>query len=379
MGANARICFFLWSGDFSVVVCPSTRPEYHACRVRFLFNRLFSRSDIQPTVEEEPDLEARQLLTVDGLKTYYATNRGELKAVDGISFSVKEGQILGLVGESGCGKTTVALSIMKLLPSTGRIMGGKVTLDDDEILSKPETEMRHIRWRKISMIFQGALNSLNPVLPIREQIAEALMAHTRTTKQEAEEHIRQLLLSVGLEPSRMHSYPHELSGGMKQRVMIAMALSCHPKFVIADEPSTALDVVVQHQILDLMRALSQRELSMMLITHDLSVVAELCDTIAIMYAGKVVETGDVYEVFENPKHPYTKALLDAIPKMNTQRNDLRSIPGVVPDLTGKVPACRFRNRCPYGKETCECVEPFAEVVSKDHQVACHFWRQIELQ
>lgn len=319
------------------------------------------------------------MLTVDGLKTYYATNRGELKAVDGVSFSVDDGQIFGLVGESGCGKTTVALSIMKLLPSSARIIGGKVLLDGDEILSKPERQMRRIRWRKISMIFQGALNSLNPVLPVREQIAEAIMAHTPTTKQDTEEHIRQLLLSVGLEPSRMHSYPHEFSGGMKQRIMIAMALSCNPKLVIADEPSTALDVIVQRQILDLMRDLTQRGLSMMLITHDLSVVAELCDTLAIMYAGKVVETGNVYEVFENPKHPYTRALLDAIPKMNTQRDTLRSIPGVVPDLIGHLQACRFRNRCPYGQEICENVEPLAEVVSNDHRVVCHFWRQIELR
>jgi peptide/nickel transport system ATP-binding protein len=317
-----------------------------------------------------------ELLSVRNLRTYYETDHGLLRAVDDVSFGVKRGEILGLVGESGCGKTTVALTIAQLLPPSAHIEGGQVLLEGEDLLKKSDDEMKSVRWGKISMIFQGALNSLNPVLPIREQISEAILAHDNSSKTEAEARVKQLLASVGLGSTRPSSYPHELSGGMKQRVMIAMALACNPKIVIADEPTTALDVVVQYQILDLMRGLKGKfSLSMILITHDLSVVAELCDKVAIMYAGKVAEYGDVYGIFENPKHPYTRALLGAVPTMKT-REQLHGIPGVVPDLTGQVPACRFYNRCPYAQTICNDLEPPLEPVDSQHSVACHFWKKI---
>jgi peptide/nickel transport system ATP-binding protein len=318
------------------------------------------------------------MLEVDNLKTYYRTQRGPLKAVDGVSFSLKRGEILGLVGESGCGKTTLALSVVRLLPPSARIMSGEVTLEGQDIVGLSEGQMKDIRWKRVSIIFQGALNSLNPVMPVKEQIAEAILAHENATKSDVEDRIDRLFNAVGLEPSRKGDFPHEFSGGMKQRVMIAMALACNPELVIADEPTTALDLIVQYQILDLMRSLRDKlQISMILITHDLSVIAELCDKVAVMYAGKIVEFGDILEIFEKPKHPYTQALLKSIPKMQGAKTRLAYIPGFVPDLTGPVSACRFYGRCPYGQTLCTEVEPRIESVIRDHLVACHFWRDIE--
>jgi peptide/nickel transport system ATP-binding protein len=314
------------------------------------------------------------------LRTYYKTARGSLKAVDGVSFSLRKGEILGLVGESGCGKTTLALSIVRLLPPAAYIAGGKISLNGEDVLHLTEDQMKTVRWKKASIIFQGALNSLNPVLPVKEQIAEAILAHQRAEKRSVDTRIAELFSAVGLEPSRKENFPHEFSGGMKQRVMIAMALACNPDLVIADEPTTALDVIVQYQILDLIRNLRDKlQISMILITHDLSVVAELCDKIGIMYAGKMVEFGGIYDIFEKPKHPYTRALLKSIPKMDGARTRLSYIPGSVPDLTGPVAACRFYGRCPYGQKVCEEVEPKTEQVVEDHYVACHFWRDVEKQ
>jgi peptide/nickel transport system ATP-binding protein len=322
----------------------------------------------------------QQQLEVVDLKTYYRTARGPLKAVDGVSFSLKKGEILGLVGESGCGKTTLALSIVRLLPPGAYVAGGKISLRGDDLLRLAERQMKAIRWKKISIIFQGALNSLNPILPVKEQIAEAILAHEKLGKRAVEARIDELFNAVGLEPSRKRNFPHEFSGGMKQRVMIAMALACNPALVIADEPTTALDVIVQYQILDLIRSLRDKlQISMILITHDLSVVAELCDKIGIMYAGKIVEFGDIFAIFEQPKHPYTRALLRSIPKMVGTKTRLAYISGSVPDLTGAIPACRFFGRCPYGKRICEEDEPRIEMVADDHYVACHFWRDIEKQ
>ena len=316
------------------------------------------------------------LLEVADLKTYYKTNRGMLKAVDGVSFSLQKGEILGLVGESACGKTTLALSIVRLLPPAAKVVSGKVVLDGQDVLSMTDDEMKAVRWKKASIIFQGALNSLNPVLPVKRQIAEAILAHEKIERQRVDERIDMLFDAVGLEPTRKENYPHEFSGGMKQRVMIAMALACNPQLVIADEPSTALDVIVQYQILELIRSLRDKlQISMVLITHDLSVVAEICDKIAIMYAGKIVEFGDIFEIFEKPKHPYTRALLKSIPKMEDAKSHLSHIPGSIPDLTGEVPACRFYGRCPYGQKICEETEPKMEEVD-EHYVACHFWREI---
>jgi len=318
------------------------------------------------------------LLEVQNLRTYYKTNLGSLKAVDGVSFTLQKGEILGLVGESACGKTTLALSVVRLLPPAARVIAGKVMFDGQELLSKTENEMRDIRWKKISIIFQGALNSLNPVLTVKEQISEAILAHEKVGKQDTDERIDGLFKAVGLEATRKGNFPHEFSGGMKQRVMIAMALACNPEVVIADEPTTALDVIVQYQILELIRSLRDKlQISMILITHDLSVVAELCDKVAIMYAGKMVEFGDIFKIFEKPKHPYTRALLKSIPKMETAKTQLSYIPGALPDLTGPVPACRFFGRCPYGQKICEDTEPQMEKTDANHSLACHFWREIE--
>jgi len=318
------------------------------------------------------------LLTVENLKTYYRTPQGLLKAVDGVSFTLEKGQILGFVGESACGKTTVALSTIRLLPPSAQVMGGKVLLHGEDLLSKPENEMRKVRWKKISIIFQGALNSLNPVLPVKEQIAEAILAHESFSDEEVDGRINRLFKSVRLDPSRIKNYPHEFSGGMKQRVMIAMALACSPEIVIADEPTTALDVIVQRQILDLIRNLrDELQISIILITHDLSVVAQLCDKVTIMYAGKIVEFGDIFSIFETPKHPYTQALLQSIPKMEATKTKLSYIPGSVPDLTGEVPACRFYGRCKYGQTICANMEPRIEETGPQTYVACHFWRDIK--
>ncbi len=301
-----------------------------------------------------------------------------MKAVDGVSFNVEKGQIMGLVGESACGKTTLALATMRLLPPAAKIMGGQILFHGEDLLEKTEDEMTDIRWAKISIIFQGALNSLNPVLPVREQIAEAMLAHKTLPATNVDRAIDRVLKAVHLDPERKNNYPHELSGGMKQRVMIAMALACNPEIVIADEPTTALDVIVQRQVLELIRSLrDELQLALILITHDLSVVAELCDKVAIMYAGKIVELGDIYSVFEGPKHPYTRGLLRSLPKMDEKKVEISYIPGYVPDLTGPLPACRFHGRCPYAKQICAETEPQFEIVRPGHQVSCHFWKEIE--
>jgi peptide/nickel transport system ATP-binding protein len=319
-----------------------------------------------------------ELLTVEGLRTYYKVPQGYLKAVDNVAFNLKKGEILGLVGESACGKTTVALSTIRLLPRAARVLGGQVLFHGEDMLSKTEDEMRKVRWGKISMIFQGALNSLNPVIPIGKQIAEAMYAHGDLSAEEVGRGIDRLFKAVGLDPIRKANYPHEFSGGMKQRVMIAMALACNPEIVIADEPTTALDVIVQRQILDLISNLrDELQISMILITHDLSVVAQLCDRVVIMYAGKMVESGDIYSIFENARHPYTQALLKSIPKMEDAKTQLTHIPGSVPDLSGETPACRFYNRCPYGEKICLEVEPKIEETGPRNYVACHFWGNLK--
>ncbi len=320
------------------------------------------------------------MLTVEGLRVYYKTNRGLLKAVDDVSFSVEKGEIVGLVGESACGKTTVAMSIMRLLPTGARVHGGRVLFMGQDILNATEQQLRNIRWKQISIIFQGALNSLNPVLTVREQIAEGILAHESVDKKTIDRRIDTLFNYVGLDPARKTNYPHEFSGGMKQRIMIAMALACNPALVIADEPTTSLDLIVQYQILDLIRNLRKKlQISMILITHDLSVVAELSDKIAIMYAGKIVEYGDTFQIFEKPKHPYTQALLKSIPKMQGAKTRLTYISGSVPDLTAPVPACRFYDRCSYAQKKCAEVEPKIEQADTNQSVACHFWRNIQNQ
>jgi len=297
-----------------------------------------------------------------------------VKAVENVSFHVNEGEAFGLAGESGCGKTTLGLSILRILPPGGFIKEGKILFEGKDLVRLDDETLRtEIRWKKISMIFQGAMNALNPVLKIGDQISEAIMIHEpEVSKRQARERTAKLLELVGIDPSRMDNYPHEFSGGMKQRAMIAMALACNPKLVIADEPITALDVVVQAQVMRLLKELSEKlNLSLILITHDLSAMAETCDRVAIMYAGKIVELGDVLQVFKEPLHPYTQGLIAAFPDLYAKKTKLVSIPGQPPDLLNPPPGCRFHVRCKYAMEICKKEEPKLLEVGKDHYVACH--------
>jgi peptide/nickel transport system ATP-binding protein len=312
------------------------------------------------------------LLQVRNLKTYYQTARGYVKAVDGVNFQIGEGEVFGLAGESGCGKTTVALSIIRLLPPGGRIIDGEIMFNDKNILAMSEEDIRKIRWKKIAIVFQGAMNALNPVMKVGDQIVEAITTHEDVSKEEAWRRAEKLLEMVGIEPSRAKDYPHEFSGGMKQRVMIAMALACNPQLLIADEPATALDVIVQAQILKLMRDLQRKmNLSMMLITHDLSIIAETCNKVAIMYAGKIVEYADTKRIFREPQHPYTRGLIGAFPSIKGPRRKLISIPGTPPDLLNPPSGCRFHPRCPYTNNKCKSMEPEIKDLGGGHYVACH--------
>ena len=314
-----------------------------------------------------------QILEVEDLVTHYFTSQGPVEAVSGVSFTVDKGQTFGLAGESGCGKTTAALSIMGLLPSNGRIMGGRIILDGENLLEKDESELRKIRWKKVSIVFQGAMNALNPVINVGEQIAEVVVEKERATKEKAWERVRELFKLVEIEPSRAKDFPHEFSGGMKQRVMIAMALALYPKLVIADEPITALDVVVQNQILDLMRHLQERlNLSQILITHDLSVIAETCDKVGIMYAGKLMEYADAAPLFKTPLHPYTSALIGAYPSIVGEKRTLKFISGAPPNLIDPPKGCRFHPRCPFVRDVCSREEPEFREEEAGHYAACHF-------
>jgi len=312
------------------------------------------------------------LLVVRNLKTYFYTLRGVVKAVDDVSFEVYRGESIGLAGESGCGKSTLATSLIRLVPPPGKIAGGSIIFEGEDITKMPEEDFRRlVRWRGISMIFQGAMNVLNPVVTIGDQIAEVFMVHKGYTKREGLEEAKKLLQMVGIEPRRIKSYPFELSGGMKQRAVIAMALALSPPFVIADEPTTALDVVVQAQILNLMKRLkNELRTSIMLISHDLSIIAEVADKIAIMYGGKIVEYGPSDSVYNNPRHPYTRALLGSIPRLRGEIRDLTWIPGTPPDLITPPPGCRFHPRCPHVMDRCKREEPPMVEVDKNHYVAC---------
>jgi peptide/nickel transport system ATP-binding protein len=317
------------------------------------------------------------VLDVDGLRTYYKTLRGDVKAVDGVSFDVEKGQALGIAGESGCGKTTLALTILRLLPSGAKIVAGTVIFDGTSLGSLRDDEIRKIRWKGISLVFQGAMNALNPVFKVGDQIVEAIKTHEPdTSSKEAWRRAEDLLETVGIERSRATNYPHEFSGGMKQRALIAMALALNPLMLIADEPGTALDVIVQAQVLKLMRELKEKlNLSMILISHDLSILAETSDKLAIMYAGKFVEYGDVKEVFREPLHPYTQGLVGAFPKINEPRKKLLSVPGSPPDLLNPPTGCRFHPRCPYAMDICRQEEPLLKNEgSGDHKVACWLYK-----
>ncbi|MGZ3772902.1 MAG: ABC transporter ATP-binding protein [Pseudobdellovibrionaceae bacterium] len=316
------------------------------------------------------------LLDVQNLKTRFKTDDGTFLAVDDVSFSVKKGQTLGIVGESGCGKSVTSLSIMRLIQKPGNIESGKILFKGQDLLSLSDDKMRDIRGNEIAMIFQEPMTSLNPVYTIGDQIEEAILLHQKElNKQQARERAVDMLRIVGIPApeKRFHEYPHQLSGGMRQRVMIAMAISCNPELLIADEPTTALDVTIQAQILDLMRKLQKDfRAGMILITHDLGVVAEMCQEVAVMYAGRVVEFGTVEDIFYRPKHPYTRGLLDSIPHFETGQKleQLKTIKGMVPSLYNLPKGCRFADRCPYAQEDCRQAYPNFENLRGTHKVAC---------
>lgn len=297
------------------------------------------------------------ILQVRDLHTSFLTSNGEVQAVRGVSFDVGKGETLGIVGESGSGKSVTSLSILKLLGSTGRITSGSIKLDEEELTTKSKKEMRTIRGGRIAMIFQDPMTSLNPLIPLGDQVGEMIWEHDRNmSKKERSEKVIDLFRLVRIpEPEkRLKSYPHEFSGGMRQRVMIAMALACRPELLIADEPTTALDVSIQDQILKLMRSLQQEMgMSIMFITHDLGVVAELADRVAVMYGGLIMEEADIFSIFQSPKHPYTMGLLDSIPDMNQDKSKrLQPIPGSPPDMIHPPKGCPFAPRCPYAMRIC---------------------------
>lgn len=318
------------------------------------------------------------VLQLEGVTTHYRTLRGWVRAAENVSFEVGKGEALGLVGESGCGKTTVALSILKILPAGAKIRKGKILFDGTDLVPLNDTEMRKVRWKGVSIVFQGAMNAMNPVFKVGDQIIEAIRLHEPdVTKADAYKRTEALLEMVGVDASRVNNYPHEFSGGMRQRALIAMALACNPKLLIADEPGTALDVIVQSQVLQLMKSLKEKlGLSMVMISHDLSIVAEVCEKIAIMYAGNIVEYGDVESVFKEPLHPYTQGLLGAFPSIKGEKKKLISIPGQPPDLLHPPTGCRFHPRCPYAMEVCKKEVPVLQRQgsgSGEHTVACYLY------
>ena len=317
-------------------------------------------------------MENRNLLEIRDLEIQYVKDDETVHAVNGISVDIAEGETLGLVGETGAGKTTTALGIMRLITGpTGKIKSGVIKFNDKSILEIPEEEIRKIRGNDISMIFQDPMTSLNPVMTVGEQIAEVIEIHEHIGKEEAMNKAAEMLELVGIPGARKNDYPHQFSGGMKQRVVIAIALACNPKLLIADEPTTALDVTIQAQVLDLMTDLKNKfKTSMLLITHDLGVVAQVCDKVAIMYAGEIVEYGTLEDVFENPKHPYTLGLFASIPSLDEEKTRLVPIKGLMPDPTNLPTGCKFNPRCPHAVELCSQRTPVATEVSKGHRVQC---------
>lgn len=318
------------------------------------------------------------LLEIKDLCVQYKTHNGTVYAVNGVNLTLKKGETLGLVGETGAGKTTTALSILRLLPDRiGEIKSGSILLDGEEITKISEAEMRNIRGNKVSMIFQDPMTSLNPILPVGQQIGEAVLLHTDLNKEEREKRVDEMLTAVGLQPSRKNEYPHQFSGGMKQRIVIAIALACNPELLLADEPTTALDVTIQSQVLQMMNDLKKRfNTGMILITHDLGVVAQTCDKVAIMYAGHIVENGTVQDIYESEQHhPYTVGLFHSIPEMNKDSNRLAPIPGLMPDPMIRQEGCSFSDRCPKCSERCRREKPGNYTVSNSHTISCFLYEQ----
>jgi peptide/nickel transport system ATP-binding protein len=313
------------------------------------------------------------LLTVENLSVGYHTRKGFLKSVQGVSFALAEGESLGLVGESGCGKTTIGMSLMGLLPENAAVTDGRILFEDKDLLKLSKKEIRQVRWKKIAMIFQAAMNALNPVHRVSEQIAEAILAHdTEISEETAMKQVESLFEVVGISPERMRDYPHQYSGGMKQRAIIAMALSCNPSLIIADEPTTALDVIVQDQILNAIKDFQKRlNVSLIFISHDIAVVADVCDSIGIMFAGQLVEYGNVKDVFDAPMHPYTLSLLASYLTLDKDIVQLDSKPGETPDLVNPTPGCRFSERCTVSKAACSLNTPEWIEISPTHKALCN--------
>ncbi|MBI1821430.1 MAG: ABC transporter ATP-binding protein [Nitrospirae bacterium] len=316
------------------------------------------------------------ILQIKNLKTYFYTRQGIVKAVDDISFNVEKGKVLGLVGESGSGKSMTSLSVLRLVPPPGKIISGEILFENQSLLALSNEEMRKRRGKEISMIFQEPMTSLNPVFTVGEQVAEMVRLHLKMNRKEAKEKTIELFKWVGIssEDKRYHEYPHQLSGGMRQRVMIAMAISCNPKIIFADEPTTALDVTIQAQILNLLQHLKEKlNMSLVLISHDLGIIAETADEVAVMYAGKIVEYVKTQTLFANPLHPYTQGLLESLPKFDQNgrgKTRLKAISGVVPKLSELPPGCAFEPRCPYAMEICKTDPPKLEEKEDGHWGSC---------
>ena len=318
------------------------------------------------------------VLSVKNLVMHYRTKKGYVRAVDGVSFDVGTGEVLGIVGESGCGKTSISMAILRLLPENAEFRGGQVFFNDGnetvDLVGLADSAMQKYRWKGISMIFQSAMNSLNPVYRIGDQILEAMKRHyPEISREAARKRVEELFRLVGLDPKRVKQYPHQYSGGMKQRAVIAMALACDPRLVIADEPTTALDVIVQDRIMrELKRIQRDLDMSMIYISHDIAVIAEVSDSVAIMYAGKLVELADTAAIFDRPKHPYTNGLMNAFPSVVGKKRRLCTIPGEPPDLLNPPSGCRFATRCSYADDQCKKADPEFRALEEGHYVACFY-------
>jgi oligopeptide/dipeptide ABC transporter ATP-binding protein len=317
---------------------------------------------------------SKPVLTVENLRVYYHTRRGPVKAVDGVNFTLEPNSRLGLVGESGSGKSTMALALMRMIKSPGKIEGGRVLLDGQDVVKLSEREMRSVRLNQIAMVPQGAMNSLNPVTRVRQQIVDGLLAHNiKMTKKEMDNRVADVLRWVDLDPSVANMYPHELSGGMKQRVCIAIAISLRPKVIIADEPTSALDVVIQRQVMETIgRVQEELGAAVILIGHDMGLMVQFVDRLAVMYAGKIAELGNIRDIFREPLHPYTQLLINSLPKL-ADKGELQGIPGIAPFLLNPPPGCLFHLRCPMAMEQCKTVTPPPEEVRPSRVVACHLY------
>jgi len=325
------------------------------------------------------DTLTENVLQVENFTMRYATRKGDVSAVEDVSFSLARGEALGLVGESGCGKTSVAVALLRLLPDNARIVAGSVKLNGADMLTLSDSEVRRRRWKEIAMVFQAAMNSLNPVYTVEEQIIEAMRQHTpELSPQQMDKRIDELFSLVGLDPVLKSQYPHQYSGGMRQRAVIALALACNPDIIIADEPTTALDVIVQDGVLKRLREIQQRlNMAMIYISHDIAVIAEVSDRVAVMYAGRMVEIGRTEDIFHNPRHPYTSALMQSFPSVSGEKHELVTLPGEPPDLLHPPDGCRFHPRCPKRVSRCDREVPSLVECGRQQQVAC--WNPVEAQ